>query len=266
MATVRCSVCNSMNDSALTVCATCGNALSAAQPTQGFGAQSQQGFGFQPQQGFGVQPQQGFGTSIQQPAQGFGVQTPQTAFGAQPQSFEAPDTGFGATDGHGFGNPPQFSASGFAPQGFAQTAVPPAQNFGSLAQDSSVHGTQGFGAAVQNQGLDTFSTPSTHQMNSSGIATPEAVRFAETVNGALSDDASIHWGFVKCLVFMLKLLIPVYGLIVLISCAIGNPRKFPEDITNYVRASLVFACAGIVLGIVLFVTVFAASIAALPSL
>jgi uncharacterized membrane protein YbjE (DUF340 family) len=68
----------------------------------------------------------------------------------------------------------------------------------------------------------------------------------------LSDDtASLHWGFKKCLIFMLKTLIPIYGIYLIVTCAIGNKDKYPSDITNYTRASLLLTGIMLILGFIL---------------
>ncbi len=224
--TKKCSTCGANVSAALTTCDVCGNPMQAPQSGFGGGAVSQTGFGGGSalQSGFGPAAQpSGFG----QPAQGGGFGQPaqpaqSTGFGqpAQATGFGQPAThpaGFGETkaDG-GFGGPPHVESSGFGGGAFPN---PPSYD------------------AKPKKGIQ-------------GGMSPEAARFADTVN-AQSGVADTQWSFKQCLVFLLKMLIPIYNLVVLITCAVGNPKKYPATITNYVRASLVVVLIITVLSIVL---------------
>lgn len=230
--TKKCSTCGANVSAALTTCDVCGNPMQAPQSGFGGGAVSQTGFGGGSalQSGFGpVAQPSGFGQPAQgggfgqpaQPAQstGFGQPAQATGFGqpaTQPAGFGQP-AGFDETkaDG-GFGGPPHVESSGFGGGAFPN---PPSYD------------------AKPKKGIQ-------------GGMSPEAARFADTVN-AQSGVADTQWSFKQCLVFLLKMLIPIYNLVVLISCAVGNPKKYPATITNYVRASLVVVLIITVLSIVL---------------
>lgn len=218
--TKKCTTCGANVSAALTTCDVCGNPMQAPQSGFGGGAVSQTGFGGGSalQSGFGpVAQPSGFG----QPAQstGFGQPAQATGFGqpaTQPAGFGQP-AGFDETkaDG-GFGGPPHVESSGFGGGAFPN---PPSYD------------------AKPKKGIQ-------------GGMSPEAARFADTVN-AQSGVADTQWSFKQCLVFLLKMLIPIYNLVVLITCAVGNPKKYPATITNYVRASLVVVLIITVLSIVL---------------
>lgn len=230
--TKKCSTCGANVSAALTTCDVCGNPMQAPQSGFGGGAVSQTGFGGGSalQSGFGpVAQPSGFGQPAQgggfgqpaQPAQstGFGQPAQATGFGqpaTQPAGFGQP-AGFDETkaDG-GFGGPPHVESSGFGGGAFPN---PPSYD------------------AKPKKGIQ-------------GGMSPEAARFADTVN-AQSGVAVTQWSFKQCLVFLLKMLIPIYNLVVLITCAVGNPKKYPATITNYVRASLVVVLIITVLSIVL---------------
>lgn len=230
--TKKCSTCGANVSAALTTCDVCGNPMQAPQSGFGGGAVSQTGFGGGSalQSGFGpVAQPSGFGQPAQgggfgqpaQPAQstGFGQPAQATGFGqpaTQPAGFGQP-AGFDETkaDG-GFGGPPHVESSGFGGGAFPN---PPSYD------------------AKPKKGIQ-------------GGMSPEAARFADTVN-AQSGVADTQWSFKQCLVFLLKMLIPIYNLVVLITCAVGNPKKYPATITNYVRASLVVVLIITVLSIVL---------------
>ena len=230
--TKKCPTCGANVSAALTTCDVCGNPMQAPQSGFGGGAVSQTGFGGGSalQSGFGpVAQPSGFGQPAQgggfgqpaQPAQstGFGQPAQATGFGqpaTQPAGFGQP-AGFDETkaDG-GFGGPPHVESSGFGGGAFPN---PPSYD------------------AKPKKGIQ-------------GGMSPEAARFADTVN-AQSGVADTQWSFKQCLVFLLKMLIPIYNLVVLISCAVGNPKKYPATITNYVRASLVVVLIITVLSIVL---------------
>lgn len=250
--TKKCPTCGANVDSALTTCDVCGNPIGQQTgfggnaPQAGFGQPAQAGFGAAPA-GFG-QPAQGGGFG--QPAQGgFGQQPAQGGFGQPAQGG-----GFGQpAQGGGFGQPAQPAQpaqAGFgqpAPAGFGQ----PAPAFGESADN-------GFGGPphVESSGFGSgaFPTPPSYEAKPKkgiqGGMSPEAARFADTV-GIQAGVADTQWSFKQCLVFLLKMLIPIYGLFVLITCAIGNPKKYPATITNYVRASLVVSVILMVLSIVL---------------
>lgn len=227
--TKKCSTCGANVSAALTTCDVCGNPMQAPQSGFGGGAVSQTGFGGGSalQSGFGpVAQPSGFGQPAQgggfgQPAQstGFGQPAQATGFGqpaTQPAGFGQP-AGFDETkaDG-GFGGPPHVESSGFGGGAFPN---PPSYD------------------AKPKKGIQ-------------GGMSPEAARFADTVN-AQSGVADTQWSFKQCLVFLLKMLIPIYNLVVLITCAVGNPKKYPATITNYIRASLVVVLIITVLSIVL---------------
>lgn len=227
--TKKCPTCGANVSAALTTCDVCGNPMQAPQSGFGGGAVSQTGFGGGSalQSGFGpVAQPSGFGQPAQgggfgQPAQstGFGQPAQATGFGqpaTQPAGFGQP-AGFDETkaDG-GFGGPPHVESSGFGGGAFPN---PPSYD------------------AKPKKGIQ-------------GGMSPEAARFADTVN-AQSGVADTQWSFKQCLVFLLKMLIPIYNLVVLITCAVGNPKKYPATITNYIRASLVVVLIITVLSIVL---------------
>lgn len=227
--TKKCTTCGANVSAALTTCDVCGNPMQAPQSGFGGGAVSQTGFGGGSalQSGFGpVAQPSGFG----QPAQGGGFGQP-----AQPTGFGQPAqaTGFGqpATQSAGFGQPAGFDVTK-ADGGFGGPPHVESSGFG--------------GGAFPNP-------PSYDAKPKKGIQggmSPEAARFADTVN-AQSGVADTQWSFKQCLVFLLKMLIPIYNLVVLITCAVGNPKKYPATITNYIRASLVVVLIITVLSIVL---------------
>lgn len=224
--TKKCPTCGANVDSALTTCDVCGNPIGQQTgfggnaPQAGFGQPAQAGFGTAPA-GFG-QPAQGGGFG--QPAQGGGFGQPaqpaqpaQAGFGQPaPAGFGQPAPAFGESADNGFGGPPHVESSGFGGGAFP---TPPSYE------------------AKPKKGIQ-------------GGMSPEAARFADTV-GIQAGVADTQWSFKQCLVFLLKMLIPIYGLFVLITCAIGNPKKYPATITNYVRASLVVSVILMVLSIVL---------------
>jgi hypothetical protein len=262
MASIKCPVCGSMCTDTR-VCTVCGSDLPVAPAPSGFGDIPQQsgfggtipqGFGAPqqqraqpPQAGFGIPPQTSFGAATQTPQSGLGG-VPQSGFGGAPQApQQSPQTGFGNAPFSGFGNTPQSPTPGF---GGAQQQAPPS-GFGGAPQS-------GFGGPAQTG----------FGVQQPGLGGSDSARFAETVGKALSDgEGELHWGFKQCLIHLLKGLIPIYGIYLLIVCAIGNPRKFPTVITNYTRASLVlygiivvlFAILGVVLGSVLSTTFSALS-------
>lgn len=249
--TKKCPTCGANVSAALTTCDVCGNPMQAPQSGFGGGAVPQTGFGggSTQQSGFGPAAQpSGFGQSagFGQPASpaGFGSQPAQGGFGSQP------------AQGGGFGQPAQPAQStGFGQTaqatGFGQPATQPA-GFGETKADGGFGGpphveSSGFGGGA-------FPNPPSYDAKPKkgiqGGMSPEAARFADTVN-AQSGVADTQWSFKQCLVFLLKMLIPIYGLVVLITCAVGNPKKYPATITNYVRASLVVGLIIMVLSIVL---------------
>ena len=226
--TKKCSTCGANATPALTTCDVCGNPMQAAVRFWRRCSISKDWFWrrLNPlSQALG--PCRSNPLTFGQPAQGGGFGQPaqpaqSTGFGqpAQATGFGQPATqpaGFGETkaDG-GFGGPPHVESSGFGGGAFPN---PPSYD------------------AKPKKGIQ-------------GGMSPEAARFADTVN-AQSGVADTQWSFKQCLVFLLKMLIPIYNLVVLISCAVGNPKKYPATITNYVRASLVVVLIITVLSIVL---------------
>ena len=245
MTNVKCTMCGAMVSSTLANCDTCGNPLA---PQAGFGSPA-------PQSGFGSPaPQSGFGSPV--PQSGFGSPAPQSGFGGQ-----APQTGFGQSiQPSGFGQPAQptgFGQPTDKPAGFGQPAQP--AGFGQPAQPTGFGGQGGFGGPpkAESSGFGSgpaFPTPPSYdakpKQGFQGVA-PDEARFAETVGAQGNMNDSIYWGFKQSLIFLLKCLIPVYGLVLLIMCVIGNPRKYPTIITNYIRASLVVSVIIMVVTIIL---------------
>lgn len=298
MANVKCSVCGAMCNPSLTTCDICGSPLvTQAQPT-GFGQQAQStGFGQSqpqtPQGGFGKpqapqgggfgQPQGGFGQTVpQEPQGGFGFaptapQEPQgDGFGfGQPVQQEQqggfgqqPQTGFGQT---GFGQQPQ---TGFGQQNDTATGFGAAPSMNEEPVDNSLFGggfgaTPSFGGGSPSfGGPPSFDAPPSYEAkpnNGFNGRTADEARFAETLAVKADMSDTLFWNFTQCLLFMLKGLIPVYGLIIYIMCAIGNPRKYPTQVTNYMRASLVFSAIVMLLMIILTLALGSGTISMLGS-
>lgn len=240
MAAVKCSVCDAVCDDTLVLCSTCGNALPAKQSGFGasvpseFGVTQQSGFGNPVQDGgdvlqsgFGLQPQSGFGTKPQSDFENLSTES----FGTLPVTVQQQPAGFGAAS-------PPVVPSGF---GAASLTVAPT-SFDTVSQ------TAGFGESPQGKDVQGASS------GFNGMAA-ESARFADTVNDVLSEEDCVYWSFKQCIFFILKQCIPVYGIIILVMCALGNPTKYPKTITNYIRASLVFAAiVTVIVGIVMAVT------------
>jgi hypothetical protein len=192
----------------------------------GFGA-APSGFGQppQPQSGFNQAPQAGFGT---QPPSGFGQAPPSssafTAFGNN-----AAASPFNLPSAHDVEPIP------YTPPGGATPALP--SNYGGTPAD---FGSAAFGVA-----------PSAGHYDAA-----ENIRFTEDLGGKMTQD-KLHWGFGACLVFLLKMCIPIYGLIILIGCLVGNTRKYPSQITNMMRASVVVGILLTVVGVIIGVVVTA---------
>ena len=222
-------------------CDVCGNPIASQPQAQGGFGQAPSGFG-QAQGGFGQAPAQG----------GFGQAQAQGGFG-QPAPAQG---GFGQAPAQGgFGQPAPAPAQG----GFGQPAgfggQPQAQNQGGFGQANDGFGgppnveTSGFEASAG--GFPT--APSFDAVPKQGFnGTPsDTARFAETVATQSGADDSVYWAFKSSLMFSLKCLIPVYGIILMIMCAIGNPRKYPTQITNYLRASLITSSILMLLSVIL---------------
>lgn len=231
MSNVKCSVCGTTCDASFSVCGTCGSDLAPAgvpssgmteqAATQGFIQTSftqakgeSSGFGFPQQTPKGYDPfgSSGFGATEPIQSSGFGTVKPTPAVG-----FGAPTTVFPA----GFG-----TAAATPPSGF--DTANPTQPVGLGSPESPP--PSGFDEPVK----QTAQTPFTG-------ATSAEKRFAQTINEALSDENPHGWSFKECFVFFLKLLIPFYGLYILFSCLVGDPRKYPVMVTNFMRANLLIS-------------------------
>ena len=113
--------------------------------------------------------------------------------------------------------------------------------FGVVPSAGENFGVNGFSSS---SGLPSFDAPASYEAkpsNGLNALTQNTARFAETVRVKADMTDTVFWSFTQCLLFMLQGLIPIYGLIIHIMCAMGNPRKYPTQVTNYVRAGLVFS-------------------------
>jgi len=218
--------------------------MQAPAQSSGFGdAQAPKASGFGQSMGA-----EGFGKSSQQFGQpmlteGFGKPVTQGFGQAAPQGFSQPvlTEGFGKPVTQGFGQPSK-------PGGFGQPAQS-ANGFGArIGGFPPVGASNGFGQAAPNMGTAQVNAgfgggaPS-QEANTSNVSAGEAAdkaRFVESITPQAAKNDSVYWGFGKCLGFLLKGLIPVYGLIVLLLCLFGNPRKYPTVLTNFLRASVIF--------------------------
>ena len=234
-ATVKCPVCAQFCDKTASTCSICGSNLTNAKqnpvPASVFKTPQQNIFQQpMPQQFIQQNP---FGAETENPLpfvfnanpqkSGFDVQPAQkTGFNQQP-----PISGFGIqpTQQSEFVQPEQYPGINAFPSGFGMQPVqkneyqPPAQmNFGNIPADD--------------------------------------IRFAETLNTAAKSKDSVHWSFGAAMAFLLQMLIPIYGLIVLIGCLIGNPRKYPADVTNFLRASFIFTIIiSVIFGLLFFAVI-----------
>lgn len=233
MSTVKCPTCGALCNATLTNCDICGGQLPVQVQSAGFGqpvnpALVDKPAGFEkpvPTEGFGKPISSGFGAGV---PQGFGQPVISEGFGkpVQPGFGQAQrPVGFGqpAQPAAGFGMPAEFK-----PVGFGQPTPPAGAN-----QDVGAFGTapKGFNT---NQSAGQPVQPVQPGMSA------DAARFAEAVTPQVKEADSVSWGFGKYLGFLFLQLVPIYGLIITIMCLIGNPRKYPKDLTNYLRAYLVF--------------------------
>ena len=251
---IQCTVCGAMCSPSLTACDICGGKLATTPvaPAGGFGEP------FKAEGGFGATDSDLSGGVKAQPT-GFGQGALPSGFGTPPSGFGTPPSGFG-TPPSGFGTPP--SGFGTPPSGFGTPPSDfnaPASGFGSKDNNASGFMPGGFGDTPNVTPPPSYEAKPTPVLNSKPA---EETRFAQDI-ASVTQTESVYWGFKECLFFLLKGLIPVYGMILFIMCLVGNPRKYPKVLTNYLRATVVVT---VVVTIVIFILMFALGLSALNSI